>query len=315
MKNIELKISVKNLKDINKENVAITGGKGASLGEMIKAGFSIPSGFVILASVFERFLVETDINIEIEAMWDRINIEDIESVEENSEIIRSLVLKGEISEDISKEIFKAFSRLKAKYVAVRSSATAEDSKINSWAGELETYLNTTKLTLLENVKKCWASLYTPRALFYRIERNLRRDQVSVAVVIQKMIQPEVSGICFSIHPVTKAKNQMVIESGWGLGEIIVGGKITPDTYIINKEDWSIIDINISKQKLMIVGTKEIKVPKSKQEKQKLDNRQIIELAKICKRIEDHYKSPQDIEWAVENNRIYITQSRPITTLS
>ena len=315
MKNIELKISVKNLKDINKENVAITGGKGASLGEMIKAGFSIPSGFVILASVFERFLVETDINIEIEAMWDRINIEDIESVEENSEIIRSLVLKGEISEDISKEILKAFSRLKAKYVAVRSSATAEDSKINSWAGELETYLNTTKLTLLENVKKCWASLYTPRALFYRIERNLRRDQVSVAVVIQKMIQPEVSGICFSIHPVTKAKNQMVIESGWGLGEIIVGGKITPDTYIINKEDWSIIDINISKQKLMIVGTKEIKVPKSKQEKQKLDNRQIIELAKICKRIEDHYKSPQDIEWAVENNRIYITQSRPITTLS
>lgn len=309
---------VKDFKDISKEDVAIAGGKGALLGEMTKTNFPIPPGFVILASVFEKFLIETDIKVEIEAMWDRINTKDIASVEENSEIIRSLILKEKISEDISEEILRAFNKLKSKYVAVRSSATAEDSKIDSWAGELESYLNTTKLTLLENVKKCWASLYTPRALFYRVERNSHHKQVSVAAVVQKMIQSEVSGICFTVHPVTKAKNQMVVEAGWGLGEIIVGGKITPDTYVIDKENWSIIDINVSEQKLMIVGdnkgTKEIKILKSKQEKQKLNNRQIIELAKICKRIEDHYKSPQDIEWAVENNRIYITQSRPITTL-
>ncbi len=287
---------VKDFKDINKNDVAIAGGKGASLGEMVKAGFPIPLGFVILASVFERFLAETDIN------------------KENSEKIRSLILKEKIPEDISEEILKAFNKLKTKYVAVRSSATAEDSKIDSWAGELETYLNSTELILLENIKKCWASLYTARALSYRVERNLHQKQVLVAVVIQKMIQSEISGICFTVHPVTKTKNQMIIEAGWGLGEIIVGGKITPDAYIIDKKNWSIIDVNISEQKIMIVGTKEIKVPKSKRKKQKLDNRQIIKLAKICKKIEDHYKSPQDIEWAVENNIIYITQSRPITTL-
>lgn len=314
---------------ISKKDTKIAGGKGASLGEMSQAGFLVPPGFVILASAFERFLAETDINVEIEAMWERINIESVESVEENSEIIRALILKEKMLQDIGEEILKEFKKLKAKYVAVRSSATAEDSKIDSWAGELETYLNTTEKTLLENVKKCWASLFTPRALFYRVERGLSRKQVSVAVVIQKMIQAEVSGICFTVHPVTKDKNQMVIEAGWGLGEAIVGGKITPDTYVVDKprtrastvrgkQDWSILDINISEQTTMIVRgdkkTKEIKISKTKQKKQKLDNKKILELAKICQKIENHYKSPQDIEWAKERNKLYIVQSRPITTL-
>ncbi len=324
---------------ISKKDTKIAGGKGASLGEMANAGFSVPPGFVVLAGVFERFLAETDINIEIDAMWDRINIEDIESVEENSEIVRSLILNKEMPEDIGKEILKEFKKLKTKYVAVRSSATAEDSKIDSWAGELESYLDTTEKTLLKNVKKCWASLFSPRALFYRVERNLHRKQVSVAVVVQKMVQSEVSGICFTVHPVTKNKNQMVLEAGWGLGEAIVGGKITPDTYIvekcknqnakiktinhkskIEKDEFAILDINISEQEKMIVGAKsgsgveEVKVPKAKQEKQKLDNKKIIDLAKICGKIERHYKSPQDIEWAMEKSKFYITQSRPITTL-
>ncbi len=151
-----------------------------------------------------------------------------------------------------------------------------------------------------------------------IKKAKDKIPIKVAVVIQKMVQSKVSGICFTVHPVTKAKNQMVVEAGWGLGEIIVGGKIIPDAYVIDKENWSIIDINISEQKIMIIrsnkGTKEIKVPKSKQEKQKLNNKQIIELAKICKQIEEHYQSPQDIEWAMEDNKFYITQSRPITTL-
>jgi len=305
---------------ISKDDVKIAGGKGASLREMFQAGFPVPPGFVILANAFERFLTETDINVEIEAMWNRINIEDIESVEENSEIVRALVLNKKVPEDIGKEILKEFKKLKAKYVAVRSSATAEDSKIDSWAGELESYLNTTEKNLLKNVKKCWASLFTPRALFYRVERNLRRKQVSVAVVVQKMVQSEVSGICFTVHPVTKDKNQMVIEAGWGLGEAIVGGKITPDTYIIDKADWSILDINISEQKITITRTKggngveEVKVPKTNQEKQKLDNKKIIELAEICGKIEEHYKNPQDIEWALAKKKLYIIQSRPITTL-
>ena len=166
---------IKTFKQLTKKDVFSAGGKGASLGEMTKAGFSVPLGFVVLASAFERFLAETDINIEIDAMWDRINIEDIESVEENSEIIRALILKEKMPEDISKEILKEFKKLWAKpafakastgkYVAVRSSATAEDSKIDSWAGELESYLDTTEKTLLENVKKCWASLFIPGLYF------------------------------------------------------------------------------------------------------------------------------------------------------
>ena len=305
---------------ISKKDAKIAGGKGASLGEMSQNGFSVPPGFVVVAEVFERFLAETDVNTEIKAMWGRINIESTDSVEENSKIIITLILNERMPKDIGQEVLKEFKKLKTKYVAVRSSATAEDSKIDSWAGELETYLDTTEKTLLENVKKCWASLYTPRALFYRVERKLHRKQVSVAVVVQKMIQSEVSGICFTVHPVTKDKNQMVLEAGWGLGEAIVGGRITPDTYIIDKSDWSILDINISDQSLMIVrniakgGVKDIKVPSTKQEKQKLDNKRILELAKICQKIEDHYKSPQDIEWALEKGKIYITQSRPITTL-
>jgi len=288
---------IKSFKETNKKDVALAGGKGANLGEMAKIGIPVPPGFVVLASAFERFLEETDINVEIKAMWSRINIEDIESVEEGSEILRDLILRAKMSKEIEKEILDAFGVLKAKYVAVRSSATAEDSKIDSWAGELETYLNTTQKNLIENVKKCWASLFTPRAIFYRFKRNLQKKQVQVAVVIQKMVQSDVSGVCFTVHPVTKDRNQMIIEAVRGLGEVLVQGKVTPDSYVIGKDNLKILDIN--------VPTKG---------RQKLSEKQIKELAKLCIKIENHYKDPQDIEWAFEKNKFYIVQTRPITTL-
>ncbi|MBU1921693.1 PEP/pyruvate-binding domain-containing protein, partial [Patescibacteria group bacterium] len=169
-----------------------------------------------------------------------------------------------------------------------------------------------------SVKKCWSSLFTPRAIFYRYEKNLHERHVSVAVVVQEMVQSEVSGICFTVHPVTEDYEQMVIEAGYGLGEAIVGGMITPDTYVINKTDWVILDANISKQEMMITrtdkGAEEAKVPEDKQEKQKFSNERIIELAKLCAHIEEHYGKPQDIEWAYQGGKLYITQSRPITTL-
>src|SRR3989338_8858866 len=145
------------------------------------------------------------------------------------------------------EIFKSFKRLGAKYVAVRSSATSEDSASAAWAGQLESYLNTTEKNLLENVKKCWASLFTPRAIFYRFEKNLHTSKISVAVVIQKMIESDVSGIAFSVHPVTQDKNQLIIESAYGLGEAIVSVQITPDGYVVEKEPRRIIDENIANQ--------------------------------------------------------------------
>ncbi len=309
---------IKSFRDLSKKDIHTAGGKGASLGEMTQVGLPVPPGFVILATVFDEFLEQTDLNIEIDSIIKKVNHKDINSVQEASVKIRDLINDKLIPENIKKEIEKEFNKLKARYVAVRSSATAEDSSIASWAGELESYLNITKSNLLELVKKCWSSLFTPRAIFYRFEKKLNNQKISVAVVIQKMVQSEISGICFTVHPVTEDRNQMVIEAGYGLGEAIVGGKITPDTYVINKKLNSILDINISKQKMMIIktlkGTIETKVPALRQDKQKISNKQIIQLAKICKKIEEHYKYPQDIEWAIENNKIYITQSRPITTL-
>jgi len=309
---------IRDFKKLTKNDIAIAGGKGASLGEMTQAGISVPAGFVILASAFDRFLEETDINVEIDAMWDRINIKDTENIEENSEIVRSIILKKEFPAELRKEILSSFDRLGVSNVAVRSSATAEDSKIDAWAGQLESYLYVTKDSLLESIQKCWASLYTPRALFYRVERGLDRKQVSVAVVVQKMINSEVSGVCFTVHPVTKDKDQMIIEVCWGLGEALVQGTITPDSYVIEKSTLNLVDINVNTQEKQVVrrgkGIKTEAVPEEMRKKQKLSEKQIKKLANLCIKIESHYKSPQDIEWAFAKGKFYILQSRPITTL-
>jgi len=313
---------IKTFSEIGKKDATIAGGKGASLGEMTKAKFPIPPGFVITAQAFDRFLEETDLAQEIGAALKKIKKDDINSVQSASEKIRDMISDAEFPKDIAFEIDRAHKKMKAGLVAVRSSATAEDSSIASWAGELESYLDVTIINLLDSVKKCWSSLFTPRAIFYRYEKNLRDQKVSVAVVVQKMVQSEVSGIVFTVHPVTKDRNQMVIEAGWGLGESIVGGMITPDAYVIEKSKIKsqnfICDKNISCQNIMITrgknGCKENKVPKSLSEKQKLSDETIFDLARICLEIENHYKKPQDIEWAMEKGKIYIVQSRPITTL-
>jgi pyruvate,water dikinase len=176
----------------------------------------------------------------------------------------------------------------------------------------------TQKNLLASVKQCWSSLFTPRAIFYRFEKKLQQQKVSVAVVVQKMVQSEISGICFTVHPVTKDYGQMVIEAAYGLGEAIVGGKVTPDTYVIHKKEMAILDINIGEQKMQIIrsktGTKEVSMSVSKGKHQKMTGRQILELARVCSLIEKHYKKPQDIEWTYESGKFYITQSRPITTL-
>jgi pyruvate, water dikinase len=309
---------VRNFKKLDKGDVDLAGGKGASLGEMTQAKIPVPPGFVLLAGAFDRFLEETDIDVEIDAVIDKVKHEDINSVEKASEKIRAIINNVEMPADIAKEIKKEFKKLDAKYVAVRSSATAEDSADASWAGELESYLNTTDKDLLAKVKKCWSSLFTPRAIFYRFEKKLHTSKVSVAVVVQKMIQSKVSGITFTVHPVTEDKNQMIIEAGWGLGEAIVSGMVTPDAYVIDKEDFSIIDINVADQAKQIIktpqGTDFVAVEHNKREEQKLSGTQIVELAKICANIEKHYNFPCDIEWAWEKKKFYIVQSRPITTL-
>jgi len=310
---------VRNFKKLDKNDVDLAGGKGASLGEMTRVGIPVPPGFVILANAFDRFLDETDLRTDIDAQLAKVNHNDINTVDRYSNVIRDLIDRAEIPKDIAKEIKDEFKKLDAKYVAVRSSATAEDSSSASWAGELESYLNTTDKDLLDKVKKCWSSLFTPRAIFYRFEKKLHTTKVSVAVVVQKMAQSKVSGIAFTVHPVTEDENQMIIEAGWGLGEAIVSGMVTPDAYVIDKRDFSIVDINIADQQKQIIKTSKgnefVKVDDNKREEQKLVGAKIVELAKICASIEKHYKFPCDIEWAMENDEFYIVQSRPITTLS
>jgi pyruvate, water dikinase len=306
-------------KKLSSKDVSIAGGKGASLGEMTQVGIPVPPGFIILADAFNDFVSAWGLDKKIKKELASVRPGDTKQVNTISKKIRALIVTARFPVIIAKDIKSQFLLLKSPYVAVRSSATAEDSTQASWAGELESYLNTTGKNLLDNVKKCWSSLYTPRAIFYRFEKKLHTTHVAVAVVVQAMIQSEVSGIAFTVHPVTKNYKQMVIEAGYGLGEAIVGGMITPDTYMINKADGQIIDKNISRQDMMIIrgagGIVKKKVLPANSEKQKMPDNEIMKLAKICKQIEKHYKKPQDIEWAYANKKLYIVQSRPITTLN
>lgn len=303
---------------LSSQDVNLAGGKGASLGEMTQAGIPVPPGFVVLADAFRAMVKANGIGEKIDGILGTVDVVKTETIDEASEKIRAMIKEAKTPKDVSNEITKAFEELDTEFVAVRSSATAEDSSSASWAGELETYLNTTKGNLLDTVKECWSSLFTPRAIFYRIEKNMVADEVAVAVVVQKMVQSEIAGIAFTVHPVTKNQNTMVIEAGWGLGEAIVGGLVIPDTYVIDKEKNTILEKYPSVQKIMIdrVGneTKEVPVPEEKKEKQKLTDQEILELAELCENIEKHYGNPQDIEWARENDKFYVVQSRPITTL-
>lgn len=306
-------------KKISKNDVPIAGGKGASLGEMTQVGIPVPDGFVVLSDAFERFLSESDLSVEIDSILHGVEVEKMHTVEHASENIQKLILEAAMPGDIEKEIEEGFKLLGASLVAVRSSATAEDSASAAWAGQLDTFLNTTHETLLTNVQKCWASLFTPRAIFYRFEKNLHKDKISVAVVIQKMVQSEISGVAFSVHPVTQDRNQLIIEAGFGLGEAIVSGQITPDSYVVEKEPQRIVDKNISQQDRGIFGKAEggnewKALESSATQEQKLSDKQILTLSEIIVKIEKHYYLPCDIEWAYEDGKFYIVQSRPITTL-
>ncbi|MEI6288427.1 MAG: PEP/pyruvate-binding domain-containing protein [Actinomycetota bacterium] len=306
--------------NISSKDVGIAGGKGASLGEMTQAGIPVPPGFVVLSSAFEKFLEETDLNVEIDSILHTVNHKEIHTVENASEKISALIMAAEMPKDIADEVQKFFKKLNTKYVAVRSSATAEDSSSAAWAGQLDSFLNTEKENLLKNIKRCWASLFTPRAIFYRFEKELHKTKISVAVVVQKMVQSEISGIAFSVHPITQDRNQIIIEAGFGLGEAIVSGQITPDSYVVEKQPIRIIDKNVQIQSRGLYraekgGNEWRNILKKQGGKQVLSDEEIIELSDIILNIEKHYNFPCDIEWAAEKRKFYVVQSRPITTIS
>ncbi len=310
---------VRRISALSNTNVSVAGGKGASLGEMTKAGIPVPGGFVVLTDAFERFMKAANLHAEVDAILSTVDHRAIHTVENASEKIESLIAAADIPDDIAEVIHSEYAKMKATYVAVRSSATAEDSAEAAWAGQLETHLNTTEKDVLTNVKKCWASLFSPRAIFYRFEKNMEKTKVSVAVVVQEMVESEVSGIAFSVHPVTQDRNQIIIEAGFGLGEAIVSGSITPDSFVIRKDTDTIIDTQINLQMKGLFrkkggGSEWRDLQKTDGEKPALTEKEVKELASLVSKIEKHYGFPVDIEWARSKSRWFILQSRPITTL-
>ncbi len=310
----------KRFQDLGKNDADIAGGKGASLGEMMNTGVPVPGGYVVLADTFDAFLKQTDLVQEIDAILGNVNHEAIHTVEKASEDIQGLILSRPMPQGMQDEIVKEFAALGSQYVAVRSSATAEDGAEHAWAGQLDSYLNTTETDLIEKVRKCWASLFTPRAIFYRFEKGLHSTHISVAVVVQKMVNSEKSGIAFSVHPVTEDYNQLIIEAGFGLGEAIVSGSVTPDSYVVEKSPRNILDINVSDQSRALYrieggGSEWKNLESALGSSQVLIEKEIHELSDIILRIENHYGFPCDIEWAYERGKFYIVQSRPITTLT
>lgn len=313
-----------NFNQVNKSDIPLVGGKGANLGEMINAGFPIPPGFIVTSKAYYQVIEANNLKPQIISILDKIDSKDIHSLNQASQKIKKLILHADIPQELSNEIIKHYLKLGGNnrhcLVAVRSSATAEDLPDASFAGQQETYLNIQgEANVIQSIRACWASLFEPRAIFYRQEKHFDHFQVGIAVPVQKMVQSEVSGIMFTVNPVTNNKNQIVIEAIWGLGEKIVQGAYTPDHYLVQKLSWKILQKQTNKQFKQLTWVtnknKEIKLSKNLRLKTKLTDEQIITLAKLGQKIQQHYFFPQDLEWAVENNKIYIVQSRPITTIN
>ncbi|MBI5465296.1 phosphoenolpyruvate synthase, partial [Candidatus Gottesmanbacteria bacterium] len=294
-----------------------------NLGEMVKIGIPVPQAFIVTAFAYFYFLVKNNLRPKIKNYLSTLNLSDPDSLDQVSSNIKKAITTAEIPKEVSNLIIKNYSKLgsllKPALVAVRSSATAEDLPTASFAGQQETFLNITgEAAVVDKVRQCWASLFTPRAIFYREEQKFDHFKVGIAVPVQKMIQAETSGVTFTIDPVTHEKKKIVIEAIYGLGELIVQGQVIPDRYEVDKDKLQILKKEIASQdkKLIKKGleTKGVAIPYTLRDKQKLTDGQIIKIAEFGKKIENHYFFPQDIEWAIEKGKIYIVQTRPVTTI-
>ncbi len=309
------------LEEIKKEDIVSVGGKGASLGEMTAIGLPVPKAFVVTAQAFRRFLVETGIEDTLFRKLERLDVDDADALEAVSRDVRELVMSVEIPEQIRQEILDAYHRMgeDGDVVAVRSSATAEDLPEASFAGQQETYLNIRgDDDLLEAVQRCWASLYGARAIYYRAKQGFDDRSVNIAVVVQQLVRSEKAGVLFTTHPVT-GEPLTIIEASWGLGEAVVSGSVSPDKYIFDLRTERVVDRLIADKEVAIVpngekGTKTIKLTPEQRDMPVLSDEEIARLAMLGKIAEDHYGVPQDIEWSIVGDDVFILQSRPITTI-
>lgn len=304
-------------KDVFKNDLPIVGGKGANLGEMFEH-FPIPNGFCITVNAYQQFLKENKLDKKIFPLLSNLDSEDTRKLDNVSKKIENIILKAKMSKAVEKEILANYRKMK-NFVAVRSSATAEDLPTASFAGQQATFLNVKgEKEFLDAVKKCWASLFTSRAIYYRNTNSFDHEKVLISVVVQEMVDSEKAGVMFTVNPVTKNPEEMIIEGSFGLGEMVVSGQVTPDSYIVNKKSMKLTMKNIGDKKLAMIRKDGKNIIKNLSEKesneQVLTEKEVKELALLGKKIEQHYGKPQDIEWAVYKGKIYILQSRPITTL-
>ncbi|HHI04301.1 MAG TPA: phosphoenolpyruvate synthase [Candidatus Woesearchaeota archaeon] len=323
-------------KEISKDSISIVGGKGANLGEMYNMEMPVPPGFIVNADAYKEFIEKTNIKEKIAQILSGLNVENNEELQNKANEVQKLIIATEIPNGIKEDIIDAYesmgisdektdaSNLVEKtqdlFVAVRSSATAEDLPEASFAGQQATFLNIKgSEDVVKAVRACWASLFTARAIYYRIKNNFDHMQVLIAVVVQKMVNSDKSGITFSVNPSTNNTDEIIVEACFGLGEAIVSGSVNPDSYIVDKNSMEIKSKSISEQEWAYVkdenGKTVKKTIKEEMKKiQKLKEEEVIGLAKIAKHLEDHYQKPQDIEWAIEKEKIYVVQTRPITTI-
>src|SRR3989344_5599238 len=329
-------------RDIKKEDLEYVGGKGLNLGIMYNIPLPIPPGFVVTAQAYKKFLDYTDVKDQIIHILNNANVDDNEELQSASKKIKEIILNAKMPSEIAEDITESYDNLNVNndiikqlnkdalsmikagrdlpYVAVRSSATAEDRPEASFAGQMETYLNVKSVdSVISAVQNCWASLFTARAIYYRTKNNFPHEKVLIAVIVQKMVDSTSSGVMFTVNPATNNTTEIMIEAAFGLGEVVVGGQITPDTYIVDKETLKLKSKKIATQPYALLrgykdGNRKEILPEEKGSQQKITDGIILQLAEFGKKIEGHYGAPQDIEWATEKNKVYIVQSRAVTTL-
>ncbi|NQT54738.1 MAG: phenylphosphate synthase subunit beta [Desulfobacteraceae bacterium] len=322
---------VLSLSECSRDSLEEVGGKNANLGEMINHGFAVPEGFAISVKAYQRVLEE--IKDKVFKKLEGLTHDDIATVDESSSHIRELIKSTGMPEEISAEIRQRYSQLSKKYnmddipVAVRSSATAEDLPGASFAGQQDTYLWIRGMdNLIDSVIKCWASLFTSRAICYRIKQCFDHQKVMISVCVQRMINPKAAGVMFTINPVNGDRSKIMIGGSWGLGESVVSGTVNPDEWMVDKVILEIARRTICSKTVMHVvdsGKEEVvitDVPMEKQDIPCLSDEEIVELSRIGKAIERHYGTPQDIEWAIDKDlpfpqNIFIVQTRPETVWS
>jgi len=309
--------------ELSSGDVAVAGGKGAYLGELTRAGFTVPPGFVVLCDAYRAFL-EAGLQTGIEALLSN-EYSDLAWIQKVAEDIKRLFETSEVSAEIAAPVRSAYRELGGGPVAVRSSCTAEDLADASFAGQQSTFLNVRgEQNVVHSVKACWASLFEPQAIDYRRRRGYAHLDVSMAVVVQEMVQSDRAGVAFTVHPITGDTDKAIVEAAWGLGEAVVSGQVTPDCYVVDKPSFSEEETSIETQerelKMNASGvTGEdnnvwLPVPAARARARKLSPEELRAVVELAMRAEAHYGCPQDIEWAEEGGQFYLVQSRPVTTV-